>query len=150
MKILQRYYLREFSKLLLIIMLGLSLTFSLMDLMNKVNDFGPGRPSVTSLLLYAGLTLPQYVLYLMPMAALISGLYVFGQAGKRRETIAVKASGGSLKTLLRPFVYTGIFLSLAGFLIGEFVVPDFSTKAHRLKEMLAKKENVLAFQEGTV
>ncbi|MCL5022109.1 MAG: LptF/LptG family permease [Nitrospirae bacterium] len=150
MKIIQRHYLKEFSKLYLIVVLGLSFTFSLVDLMNKINDFGPGRPSFDSLLLYAGLSLPQYLVYLMPMAALISGLFVFGQAGRRKETTAIKASGGSIRALLMPFVFSGIVLSLAGFLLSEFVVPDFSGRAHKLRDSLAGKQNILSFKEGTV
>jgi lipopolysaccharide export system permease protein len=150
MKIIQRYYLKEFLKLYVIIAFGLSLTFTLMELMNKVNDFIPQKPSIVDLFLYAGLNLPQYFLYLMPMAALVSGLFVFGQAERKKETIAIKASGGSMKALLMPFVVSGLLLSIAGFLISEFVVPDFSRKAHLLRDSLSKRENILAVKEGTL
>jgi len=150
MKILQRYYLREFTALFAIVGFGMGVVFSLMDLVNKINEFIPHKPSMGDLLLYAGLTLPQYLLYLMPMASLLSGLFVFGQAGKRRETIAIKASGGSIKALLMPFVYLGIGLSFASFLMGEFVVPDCSRKTHLLRDALSKKENILTSKEGTL
>ena len=150
MRILQRYYLKEFVSLFAVIGFGMSLVFSLMDLINKINDFIPHKPSMGDLLLYAVLTLPQYLLYLMPMASLLSGLFVFGQAGRRRETIAIKASGGSIKALLRPFVYLGIALSIASFLMGEFVVPDCSRKTHLLRDVLSKKENILASKEGSL
>jgi len=150
MKILQRYYLREFTTLFATVGLGMSLVFSLMDLINKINDFIPHKPSMGDLLLYAGLTLPQYLLYLMPMACLLSGLFVFGQAGRRRETIAIKASGGSIKTLLMPFVFLGIVLSIASFLMGEYIVPDCSRETHLLRDALSKKENILTSKEGTL
>jgi lipopolysaccharide export system permease protein len=121
-----------------------------MELINKINDFIPHKPSVGALLLYALLNLPQFLLYLMPMAALISGLFVFGQAGRRKETTAVKSSGGRIKALLMPFVFSGVILSVAGFLIGELIVPDFSMRSRSLRDSLSKKENVLAFKEGTV
>ena len=150
MKIIQRYYLKEFLRLYVIITLGLSLTFTLMELMNRINDFIPQKPSIAELFQYAGLNLPQYVLYLMPMAALISGLFVFSQAERRKETTAIKASGGSMKALLMPFVFSGLLLSIAGFLISEFVVPDFSRKAHLLRDSLSKTENILAVKGGTL
>jgi lipopolysaccharide export system permease protein len=149
-RILQRYYLREFTSLFAIVAFGLGLVFSLMDLINKINDFMPHKPSMGDLFLYAGLTFPQYLLYLMPMASLLSGLFVFGQAGKRRETLAIKASGGSIKTLLMPFVYLGIVLSIASFLMGEFVVPYCSRETHLLRDALSKKENILTSKEGTL
>ncbi len=150
MRILIRYYLKEFLKLFAIICLGLSLTFSLMELINRINDFIPNKPSVGTLLLYALLNLPQFLLYLMPMAALTSGLFVFGQASRRKETTALKSSGGSLKALLMPFVLAGLLLSIAGFLLGEFVVPDCTMKARSLRDTLSKTENLLTFKEGTV
>ncbi len=150
MKIIRRYYLREFLKLFAIIGFGLSVVFSLMDLINKIDDFIPHNPSVYDLLLYSGLNLPQYFLYLMPMAALISGLFVFGQAAKRKETMAIKASGGSMKTLLKSFVYLGVFLSIAGFVVSEFIVPDLSRKSHELRDKLSRKDNKLAFEGGAV
>lgn len=150
MKIVQRYYLREFFKLFTIMGLGLSFVFSLMDLINRINELIPYRPSLRDLIFISGLGLPQYLLYLLPMAALISGLFVLGQAGKRRETTAIKAAGGGLKSILMPFVFLGLLLSVAAFLLEEFVVPDFSKRAHILRDTLKRKDNVLTFKEGTV
>lgn len=150
MNLIQKYYLREFFKVFMVITFGLSVVFSLVELMDKAGDFIPHRPAAADLLLYAALNFPQYVLYIMPMSALISGLYVFGQAGRRKETVAIKASGGRLKNLLMPFVYTGVLLCIAGFLINEFVVPDFSRQAHMLRDVLMKKGGVLTFKDGTI
>jgi lipopolysaccharide export system permease protein len=150
MKLLQRYYLKEYLKLFTVVAFGLGLVFSLMDLINKIDDFIPHGPSVFDLFLYPALNLPQYLLYLTPVAALMSGLFVFGQAGRRRETIAIRAAGGGIKALLMPFIYMGILFSIAAFLIGEFAVPDLSRKAHMLRNTLSRKENLLSFKEGGV
>lgn len=152
MKLIQRYYLKEFFKLFVIIGFGLGSIFSLIELIDKINDFIPYNPSMKDLLLYCGLNFPKYVLYLMPMSALISGLFVFGQAGRKRETVAIRAAGGGIKALLLPFVYLGVILTAAAFLLGEFIVPDFSRKAHLLRDSLSssKRNTLVAFKEGTV
>lgn len=150
MKIIRKHYIKEFLKLFSIIGIGLSLTFSLMDLINKINDFIPHGPSLRNLFFYAALNFPQYLMYLMPMASLISGLFIFGMAEKRKEITAIKAAGGSIKSLLKPFIFLGLFLSLAAFLISEFIVPDFSMRAHTLKDAVMKKENIMTQKEGTV
>lgn len=149
MKIIQRYYLKEFFKLFGIICIGLSLILSLIELINRIDDFMPHKPKAGDLLLYFILNMPHYLLYLMPMAGLISGLFVFGQAGRRREIVIAKASGYSVKALLMPFVYSGILLSIAGFLIGELIAADSNRMAYRLRNVLSKKENVLTVKEGT-
>lgn len=149
MTIIQRHYLKEFFKLFAIIALGLGLISSLIDLIDKMDDFIKFSPSLALLLLYAALNIPRFLVYLMPVAALMSSLFVFGQAGKRKETIAIKTSGGSMKGLLVPFLYTGVFLCIAGFLTSEFIAPDFSKRAHRLSDTITKKENLLTVKEGT-
>ncbi|MGD1074866.1 MAG: LptF/LptG family permease, partial [Thermodesulfovibrionales bacterium] len=116
MTIIQRHYLKEFFTLFIIIALGLAVISSLIDLIDKLDDFVKYSPSPALVLLYAALDIPRYLVYLMPVAALLSSMFVFGQAGKRKETVAIKASGGSMKALLTPFIYSGALLCIAGFL----------------------------------
>jgi len=146
--IIRKYYLREFFKLFSIIALGLGLISSLMELVDKIEGFMQQNPSVIVLMRYSALNVPRYLVYLMPVSALISGLFVFGQAGKRKETVAIKAAGGSMKGLLVPFVITGVCLCIAGLLLSEVVAPDFMKRANRIRDSLTKKENALTVKEG--
>ena len=72
-------------------------------LIDKIDDFLPYKPSLKSLLLYVLFNFPRYLLYLLPMAILLCSLFVFSQAKKREEITAIKAAGGRLKTIMRPF-----------------------------------------------
>ncbi|MBI4685213.1 MAG: LptF/LptG family permease [Nitrospirae bacterium] len=150
MLIVQRYYIKEFFKILLLVAAGLSLIFSMMELIDKIDDFLPYRPPLESLLLYVLFSFPRYLLYLLPMAILICSLFVFSQAKKREEITAVRAAGGSIKALLIPFLYAGLFLSLFGFFLNEFIVPEFSKKTQEIKDEITKKGKKFSFREGTV
>ncbi|MEW6002622.1 MAG: LptF/LptG family permease [Nitrospirota bacterium] len=150
MKIIQRHYIGEFFKLFFIVTLGLSLIFSLLDIIDKVDDFRPGESSIDMVILYVLLSLPKYLLYLMPIATLICSLFIFGQASRNKELVIVKATGGRLKTLFYPFIISGIFLSIFSLLIGEFVIPDFTRRSYELKYALEKKGQKFAFKEGTL
>jgi len=150
MFILQRYYLREFFKLLSLISLGLALIFSILDLVDKIDDFMPSRPSLGSLFLYAFYNFPKYLLYLMPAALLTCTLFIFSHASRNKELVAIRATGGRLRILLYPFIVTGMVLSVFAFLLGEIVVPDFSKRSHELKDTLMRKEQKLTFKEGTL
>jgi lipopolysaccharide export system permease protein len=94
MRILQRYYIKEFFKMLGILALGLALIFSLLDLVDKIDEFMPGKPSIGKLLLYAMLNLPKYLYYLLPTALLVCCLFIFSQASRSKELVTVKATGG--------------------------------------------------------
>ncbi len=137
MKLIQRHYLKEFAKLFALLALGLSFTFSLFSLLQKLDDFLPHDPSLWGLVQYGVLKAPQYALSLMPVACLLCSLYTVASASRARETVAFTAAGGRLKRLLRPFLWVGLLLSLLSFALGEFVVPPAITKAEEVKERLS-------------
>lgn len=150
MLIIQKHYLREFFKVLTLIAAGLALIFSLLDLIDKIDDFLPYKPSIKSLMLYVVFNFPRYLLYLFPMAILLCSLFVISQAKRREEITAIKAAGGRLRTLFMPFLSGGIILSLFGFILGEMVVPEFSKRAFELKSSIMKKGKKFSFKEGTM
>ncbi len=150
MFIIQRHYLKEFFKLLALLGIGLASIFSILDLIDKIDDFMPSRPDLKSLLLYAIFNFPKYLLYLLPAAMLLCSLFIFSQASRNKEVVAIKATGGKLKTLLYPFIIAGILLSIFAFIVGESIVPDFSRRSNELKDTLMKKEKKLLFKDGTL
>lgn len=150
MLIIQRHYLKEFLKVLFVIAVGLALIFSILELIDKIDDFLPYRPSLKNLMLYTVLNFPRYLLYLLPMATLLCSLFVFSQAKKREELTVIRSAGGRIKTLLTPFLAGGVFLSLFGFILGEFIVPEFSKEIRELRETIIKRDKKFSFKEGTV
>lgn len=150
MLIIQRHYLKEFFKLLSLIAAGFALIFSLLELIDKLDDFLPYRPSLKNLMFYTFFNLPRYLLYLLPMATLLCSLFVFSQANRKGEITAIKAASGRIKTLLIPFLLAGLFLSLCGFVLSELIVPEFSKKAYTLKDTITKKGKKFSLQEGNI
>lgn len=150
MLIIQRHYLKEFFKLLSLIGTGLALIFSILDLIDKIDEFMPGRPSLESFLLYTLFNFPKYLLYLLPVAVLTCSLFIFSQASRNRELVAIKAVGGKLKAIFYPFVISGILVTVFAFITGEVVVPDFSRRSNELKSTIKNKDKKLMFKEGTL
>lgn len=148
MKLIRRLYLKDFFTLLCLLSLGLSLIFSLIDLTGKMDDFTHGRASAGVLMLYALFSLPRFFVYLLPMAVLISSLFTFSQAFRRREVTAIKAAGGRLRDLFYPFIAAGVLLGLFAFVTGEIIVPNFSKRAVDLKNSFSGKGKRAAFSEG--
>jgi len=147
---MRRYYMKEFAKLLGIIAFGLALIFSLLDLIDKIDNFAPGRMSILDFIHYVVLNLPKYLYYLLPMSLLICSLFVFSQASRNREVIVMKAAGARMKGLFSQFILLGVFFSLAAFLLGEFVVPDFAERTLDFKKKFMKGDGKISFKEGTL
>jgi lipopolysaccharide export system permease protein len=150
MKIIQRLYLKDFLRLLLLITFGLSFIFSLIDLSGKIDSFIGSKASLWALSLYALFKMPRFLIYLLPMSVLICSLFTFSQAFRRHEIAAIRAAGGRLKTLFYPFVATGILLSIFAFVTSESIVPVFSKKAYELQTRLEGKEKKSAFSDGAI
>ncbi|MDH4230741.1 MAG: LptF/LptG family permease [Nitrospirota bacterium] len=150
MKIIQRLYLKDFFRLLILITFGLSMIFSLIDLIGKIDNFLSVKSSVWSIALYAFFNVPRFLLYLLPMSVLICSLFTFGQAFRRHEIAAIKAAGGRLKALFYPFIATGILLSIFAFFTNEVIVPDFARRATELKSSLEGKEKKSTFADGAI
>lgn len=148
MKIIQRLYLKDFLKLLFLLLGGLSVIFSLLDMIDKIGSFVPGKSSTADLLLYASYNIPKLLLYVLPMSVLISSLFTFSQAVRKKEITAIKAAGGKLSALTYPFIVVGALLSLFAFITGEIIVPDFSERAADLKNFLEGKGRRLNVTEG--
>lgn len=147
---LQRHYLREFLRLFSLLSIGLALIFSILELIEKMDEFLPHKPSLDNLLLFVFLNFPKYLLYLLPAALLICSLFIFSQASRNKELTAIKATGGRIKAILYPFIILGLFMSIFAFIVGEVIVPDFSKRSNELRYALRREHQKIAFQEGTL
>lgn len=136
--------------MLVVITFGLSLIFSLLDVIGKMDDFKPDTFSAGRVTLYALFRMPRLLLYLLPVSVLISSLFTFSQAYRRFEIPAIKVAGGRLREFFYPFIVTGILISLFAFMINEVVAPDFSRRAIAIKNELKGKAKKYVFREGSM
>jgi lipopolysaccharide export system permease protein len=146
--VVRRLYLKDFLKLLFLLAAGISTIFSLLDMIDKIGSFQPGRSSVADLILYVSYNIPRFFLYILPMSVLICSLFTFSQAFRRREITAIKAAGGRLRRLFYPFIGLGILLSILAFATGEIIAPDFSKRATDLRNTLEGKIRKVNVTEG--
>jgi lipopolysaccharide export system permease protein len=148
---IQKLYIVEFFKVLFILTIGMSVLFGILGLSEKLADFMQYDPTISQLAEYALASIPRYVLYFLPMGALLSSLFVFSMAIKRREIVVIKTSGGKMRRLLAPFIAIGIILMLFGFVLGEFVVPVTAFKVREVaNEITQKGSSQTLFKEGTL
>jgi lipopolysaccharide export system permease protein len=84
------------------------------------------------------------------MAILLSSLFVFAQAIKRREIAAIKTAGGKMKRIMSPFLGFGIILTLFGFVVSEALIPQAAKRLGVLKEEITRKKSGVVFKGGTL
>jgi len=140
MKILTRYFMREFLKFFVITLLGLTAIALIAEFFDKVDEFYAKEPPLHLILQYLLLQSPKFILYALPMASLLAMLITIGRASKWKETIAVMASGGSLKKIFSSFLILGIFISLAALVAGEVIAPASIKRAAWVRNVKILKQ----------
>lgn len=150
MLLIQRLYIKELLKVLALLAFGLSLFFSILGLIERTEELLPYKPSASLLAYYALLGVPKFLRYILPMSVLLASLFVFSQAVRRLEIVSIKAAGGSIKSLMRPFMMLGLLLALFAFGVGEIVQPFASRELQSIRHEITGKDRQSVFKQGTL
>jgi len=97
------------------------------------------------LLFYASST---FVPMALPLAILLSSLMTFGNLGEHYELVALKASGISLKRIMRPLIILSIVISAFAFVFSNYVLPVANLKFRSLLYDVQKKKLAFKVKEG--
>ncbi len=100
---------------------------------------------ITELLFYASST---FVPLALPLAILLSSLMTFGNLGENYELVAMKASGISLRRIMKPLIALSVVISFAAFLFSNSVLPFANLKFHSLLYDVRQQKLTLNIKEG--
>jgi lipopolysaccharide export system permease protein len=100
---------------------------------------------IAELLFYASST---FVPLALPLAILLSSLMTFGNLGERYELVAMKASGISLRKLMKPLIILSVMISLFAFYFSNNVLPVANLKFKSLLYDVRKKRLAVNIKEG--
>lgn len=100
---------------------------------------------IAELLFYASST---FVPLALPLAILLSSLMTFGNLGEQYELVAMKASGISLRRIMKPLVVLSVIISLAAFLFSNNILPIANLKFGALLYDVRQQKLTLNIKEG--
>jgi lipopolysaccharide export system permease protein len=100
---------------------------------------------IGELLFYASFT---FVPLALPLAILLSSLMTFGNLGEHYELVAMKSSGISLRTIMKPMIILSILLSGFAFYFSNNVLPVANLKFKSLLYDVRKKKLAVNIKEG--
>ncbi len=139
MRILDRYLIRNFVYTLLYCLAVFLILFIIIDLFANLDEFLKQGVSPSVIFSYYSYFIPTILVQVVPIACLVSVLFVIGSLSKHNEIIALKASGISAFHILLPYFFVGILISFTVLLINEMVVPRSSLTSASIMEGLIKK-----------
>ncbi|WP_250471502.1 LPS export ABC transporter permease LptG [Caballeronia sp. GAFFF1] len=133
MRIYERYFARQIYLAFIFILFAFSGLFFFFDLINELNTVGHGNYKFTLAVLRVALQTPSRFYEIIPVAALISAIYVFAQMAAASEFTIFRVSGLSTGAALRSLLKIGVPLVLVTYIIGEVVGPYADQLSERVR-----------------
>ena len=138
MSILSRYIARKFwGPFVFIICIFAALIF-LGDSVEKMRWVSLYSAPVSMVLKYAFLTMPSFLLMVLPVACLLSALLVITDMISSGEWTACLAGGFTVRQIFKPLIICIAFAAVLSFLLQEFVVPAMYKKAEMVLNVKIK------------
>lgn len=134
MKILDRHILREWLKILGLV---LAATLGLLLMQQMYGDFGnllEAGANTSDVLMYYAVLMPSFFIVVLPLAVLVSLLYSLGQLHRHNEFVVMRAAGLSLFHLTRGIWVMGLLFSGLMWLFNAHVVPWSVEASRHIKE----------------
>jgi lipopolysaccharide export system permease protein len=123
MNLLDRYIGLAALRSILLVALGLTALFSLLEFVDQLHDVGQGNYRVFDAFFFVLLTAPLRLLRLIPVAMLLGTLFALGNLASDSELIAMQSVGITRRQIAGSVLKIGVPLVVVLFLIAEFVVP---------------------------
>ena len=96
------------------------------------------------------LTLPFIIAMTLPMAVLVAVLFAFSRFSAENEVTALRASGVSMMTLVRPVLIAGVLTALANLLFNDQVLPRANHRLRSLQTDIARKKPTFALRAQVI
>lgn len=123
MKLIDRYFIKQFVQTILFGLFAFTVIFVIVDLMENLDDFIDKNVPNTIIFEYYLYFTPEIIRLMTPVATLLACLFTVGKMANQNELTAIKAGGVSLYRIMAPFLGTALVLSLFSIYFGGYVVP---------------------------
>lgn len=139
---LDRYVALQFVKTVLFGLLAFSVIFILVDMIENLDDFIDQNVALENIILYYAYFLPRIFSLMVPVAMLLSALFVVGRLSNNNELTIIKCAGRSLYRFMLPLlavgvIVSGIMLAFDGWLVPHINAARLNLEREHLKKHLS-------------
>ena len=150
MKILHRYVLKEHVGPLTFALTALTSILLLQYIGKHFGELvGKGLPAFVIAEFFA-LSIPLTVALTLPMAVLVATLYAFSRLAAENEITALKASGVSLVSVLKPVLWAAVGVTFVMIAFNDQVLPRSNHKLAVLQRDIAQKKPTFGLREQVI
>ena len=150
MKILHRYVLKEHVGPLTFALTALTSILLLQYIGKHFGELvGKGLPTLV-IAEFFGLSVPLTVALTLPMAVLVATLYAFSRLAAENEITALKASGVSLVSVLKPVLWAALGVTIVMIGFNDQVLPRSNHQLATLQRDIAQKKPTFGLREQVI
>ncbi len=146
--ILDRYIGSILARNLLLVALILVPLFTLLDLLQQLDDVGVGNYGMLDALVYEVFLIPGYLLSLIPFIALLGTSVALGSLAHTKELTAMRASGISIARIGLATLKFGVIFMLVVIVIMEWIAPPLHQQALKRQSLALSGVDVLIEKHG--
>jgi lipopolysaccharide export system permease protein len=149
-KILHRYVLKEHVGPLTFALTALTSILLLQYIGKHFGELvGKGLPTLV-IAEFFGLSVPLTVALTLPMAVLVATLYAFSRLAAENEITALKASGVSLVSVLKPVLWAALGVTVVMVAFNDQVLPRSNHRLAVLQRDIAQKKPTFGLREQVI
>ncbi|MDX2494171.1 MAG: LPS export ABC transporter permease LptG [Desulfuromusa sp.] len=138
MKILNRFLLKHFIRILSLCSAAFIGIYLLIDFFEKVDDFIDHKAAVWDYFIYLSNSIPFIFVQILPLAILTTMVLTLGGLSRTNEITAMRTCGVSLWRIVQPLMSLALLLSFLLLLLNEFAIPWNTKQLNNLLEIKLK------------
>ena len=138
---LDRYILREFLKVLTLVLVSTAALYVIVDYTDLSGDIRANHIAASTVGSYYRFLVFQILNFTLPISVLVSTLVTFGMFSKNNEVTAFKSSGMSLYRAALPIVAIAVALSVLAYLQLDYVLPYSNQRVEELRARIKAKRS---------
>lgn len=146
---LDRYILREFLKVLALVLISTAALFVIVDYTDLSGDIRANHIPLHSVFAYYRFLIFQILNYTLPISVLVSTLVTFGMFSKTNEVTAFKSGGMSLYRAALPVIGVACVISVLAYLQLDYVLPYSNQRVEELRSRIKAKRGPAAMMVPT-
>ncbi len=139
MKLIYRYFLKNFLKQIFIIQSVVLILYIFFSMIGNIDLVGKYKTSFINILSFELIKIPQMIYDTIPITIVAATLFVMITLIKQNELIAYVSLGGRILNIAIPFLSVGIILSVILFFLSEHINPKIETYREKFKQEVIKK-----------
>ena len=148
MRLLSRYLIREMIMPFIFSLLVITFLLFINFLLRAIDRFlGKGLDLIT-IFEYLMLNLAWIIALSVPMAILLSTLMMFGRLSEDNEINALRSSGVSFLTIIKPPLLFGVTISMLLIFFNNFILPEMNFNARLLAGDIYRKRPGMNIEPG--